>query len=145
MAIFIKIQANANTVQVQKAMATKLQKACNTPWLSFEASVKSVKKCIYPLLLALEQLEPQSATADGLYKKMYSGYFPGTLYLLGKVLPIFSTLSKTFQKGKLSYAHIKHSIGYAKAQLNQLIEDAKNAEFINKLTADLRNGPVCNQ
>ena len=146
MATFIKIQANVNTVQLstkgKKAVATKLQKACKTRWLSFEASVKSVKKCIYPLLLALKELGPESATAGGLYKKMYSGYFLGTIYLLGEVLPILSTLSKTFQKGELSYAHIKGSIGYAKAQLNELIEDAKKTEFIKNLTADLRNGPL---
>ena len=36
---FIKIQASVNTVQIttkgEKAMATKLQKACKTHWLSF--------------------------------------------------------------------------------------------------------------
>ena len=146
MATFIKIQANVNTVQLsskgKKAVATKHQKACKTRWLSFEASVKSVKKCINPLLLALKELEPESATAGGLYKKMYSGYFLGTLYLLGEVLPILNTLSKTFQKGELSYAHIKGSIGYAKAQLNQLLEDAKKTELMKNLTADLRNGPL---
>ena len=123
-------------------MATKLQKACKTPWLRFGASVKSVKKCIYPLLLALKELEPESATAGGLYKNMYSGYFLGTLYLLGEVLPILRTLRKTFHKGELSYTHIKGSIGYAKAELNQLIEDAKKTELIKNLTADLRNGPL---
>ena len=114
MATFIKIQANVNKVHLsgkgEKAVATKLQKARKTRWLSFDASVKSVKKCFYPLLLALKHLEPESAKAGGLYKKMYSGYFLGTLYLLSEVLPILSTLSKTFQKGELSYAHIKGSI-----------------------------------
>lgn len=113
-----------------------------TRWLSFEVSVKSVKKCMYPLLLSLKGSEPQSSTAGRLYKKMYSGYFLGTLHLLGEVLPILSTLSKSFQKGELSYAHIKGRIGYAKAQLNQLIEDAKKTEFIKNLTTDLRNGPL---
>jgi len=146
MATFIKIQANVNAVRLstkgEKAVATKLQKACKTRWLSFEALVKSVKKCVYPLLLALKQLEPESATAGGLYKKMYSAYFLGALYLLSEVLPILSTLSKTFQKGELSYAHIKGSIGYAKDQLNQLIEDPKKAEFIKNLTDDLKDGPL---
>ena len=49
MATFIKIQANVNKVHLsgkqEKAVATKLQKACKTRWLSFDASVKSVKKC----------------------------------------------------------------------------------------------------
>ena len=91
MATFIKIQANVNKVHLsgkgEKAVAAKLQKACKTRCLSFEASVKSVKKCIYPLLLALKHLEPDSATAGGLYKKMYSGYFLGTLYLLSEAPP----------------------------------------------------------
>ena len=51
------------------------------------------------------------------------------LYLLSEVLPILSTLSKTFQKGEVSYAHIKGSINYAKDQFNQLIEEAKKVEF----------------
>ena len=118
MATFIKIQAYVNNVQLsgkgEKAVATKLQKAYKTCWLSFDASVNSVKKCIYPLLLALKHLEPNSAIAGGLYKKMYSGYFLRTLYLLSEVLPILSTLNKTFQKGELSYAHIKGSINCAK-------------------------------
>ena len=50
MATFIKIQANHNKVSLsgkgEKAVATKLQKACKTRWLSFEASVKSVKECL---------------------------------------------------------------------------------------------------
>ena len=143
MATFIKIQANVNKVHLsgkqEKAVATKLQKKCKTRWLSFDASVKSV---ILPLLLALKHLEPESATAGGLYKKMYSGYFLGTLYLLSEVLPFLSTLSKTFQKGELSYAHIKGSINYAKYQLNQLIEEPKKAEFTKNLIADLRDGSL---
>ena len=87
--------------------------------------------------MALKHLEPKSATAGGLYKKMYSGYFLGTLYLLGEVLPILSTLSKTFQKGELSYAHIKGSINYTKDHLNQLIEEPKKMEFTKNLIADL--------
>lgn len=126
----------------EKAVATKLQKACKTHWLSFEASVKSLKKCIYPLLLALKHLEPESATAGGLYKKMYSGYFLGTLYLLGEVLRILSTLSKTFQKGGFSYDHIKGNINYAKEQLSQLIEEPKKMEFTKNLIADLKDGSL---
>ena len=140
MATFIKIQAYVN--KGEKAVATKLQKACETRWLSFDASVKSVKKCFYPLLLALKHQEPESALAGGLYKKMYSGYFLGTLYLLSEVLPILSTLSKTFQKGELSYTHIKGSINYAKDQLNQLIEEPKKVEFTKNLIADLRDGSL---
>lgn len=71
---FIKIQANVNMVQLstkgKTAVATKLQKVNKPPWLSFQASVKSVKKCIYPILLALKELEPESATAGRVYKKM---------------------------------------------------------------------------
>ena len=104
--------------------------------------MKSVKKCIYPLLLALKQLEHDSATAGGLCKKMYSGYFLGTLYLLHEVLPILSTLSKTFQKGNLSYAHIKGSINFAKDQLNQLLEEAKKVAFTKDLISDLKEGPL---
>ena len=104
--------------------------------------MKSVKKCLYPLLVALKQLEPDSAAAGGLYKKMYSGYFLGTLYLLHEVLLILSILSKTFQKGSLSYAHIKGSINYAKDQLNQLLEEAKKVAFLKDLVSDLEEGPL---
>ena len=147
MAIFIKIQANHNKVSLsgkgEKAVATKQQKACKMRWLRWvEASVKSVKKCLYPLLVALKQLEPDSAAACGLYMKMYLGYFLGTLYLLHEVLPILSILSKTFQKGSLSYAHIKGSINYAKDQLNQLLEGAKKVAFLKDLVSDLEEGPL---
>ena len=52
MATFIKIQANINKVNLsekgEKAVATKLQKACKTRWLSFEQSVRSIKKVHLP-------------------------------------------------------------------------------------------------
>jgi len=73
---------------------------------------------------------------------MYSGYFLGTLYLLTEVLPILSTLSKTFQKGELSYAHIKGCITYAKDQLNQLMEGPKKVELMQNLIADLKDGSL---
>ena len=65
------------------------------------------------------------------------------LYIcLVRCSPFLVPSARPLQKGKLSYAHIKGSIGYAKAQLNQLLEDAKKTEFIKNLTADLRNSPL---
>ena len=99
MAIFIKIQAHVNGLNLselgKQQIATKLQKACKTRWLSFESSVSSVIKCLYPLLLNLKD----SATAGGLYKKMYNCKFIGAIYMLHEILPILSILSKTYQKG----------------------------------------------
>ena len=109
MATFIKIQANVNTIQLstkgKKAVATKLQKACETRWLSFEASVKSVKKCIYPLLLAsIVGAGTRKCNSWWTVQKDVLRLLPGNpIYLLGEVLPI------------------KGSISYAKDQLNQLI------------------------
>ena len=103
-------------------------------WLSFEASEKSVKKCLYLNLLDLKQLETDSANVGRLHKKMYLGYFLGTLYLQHEVLPILSTLIKTFQKGSLSCAHIKGSINFAKDQLNQLLEGEKKVAIINAVS-----------
>jgi len=60
------------------------KRECNCGWGS---TSRSVKKCIYPLLLALKELELERATAGGPYKKTYSGYFLGTLYLLGDCAP----------------------------------------------------------
>lgn len=73
---------------------------------------------------------------------MYSVYFLGTLYLLHEVLPILSILSKTFQTGSLSYAHIKGSINYAKDQLHQLLEGAKKVAFLRDLISDLEEDPL---
>lgn len=73
---------------------------------------------------------------------MYSGYFLGTLYLLTEVLPILNTLSKTFQKGELSYAHIKGCTTYAKDQLNQLMKGPKKVELMQNLIADLKDGSL---
>lgn len=73
---------------------------------------------------------------------MYSGYLLETLYLLCEILPILSTLSKTFQNSELSYAPVKGSIGYATDQLNQVIESPKKTEFFKNLSSDLRDGPL---
>ena len=73
-ALFIKVQENIMKANLSssdsKMLAKKLQKACKTRWLSFDASVKSVKATFYPLLVTLTELENDSATAAGLLGKM---------------------------------------------------------------------------
>ena len=71
------------------------------------------------------------AQAEDLLGKIDNLTFLGTLYMLKLVLPHFSTLSKTFQKGSLNFSRISpntektickmHSIEEKQQHLNTLM------------------------
>ena len=140
-ALFMKTQAEASEIMVStkgsKILSVKLKKACKTRWLSFESSVSSALRTLYPLLLCLKEMEHDSAAAGGLYKKMYNAKFVGALYMLSEILPILTVLSKTFQKGQLTFSHIKGNISYT---IQQLEDMADSEEFLTKARDALQHG-----
>ena len=80
---------------------------------------------------------------DGLYKKMHTPKFVGTIYMLDEVLPILSRLSLTFQHGKMAFANIKGGIEKAKFDLNELlssdsfIRGMEESQILSKLDLEL--------
>lgn len=105
-------------------LATKVQKACRTRWLSLDKSVESVCRNLPALLQTLRwyQNNDSNPTAIGLLKKLKKPDFIGVLYILKGVLPVLSTLSKVFQKGSISFSRISPAIKASKDSLNRLVQ-----------------------
>lgn len=105
-------------------LATKVQKACRTRWLSLDKSVESVCRNLPALLQTLRwyQNKESNPTAIGFLKKLKKPDFIGVLYILRGVLPLLSTLSKVFQKGSISFSRISPAIKASKDSLNRLVQ-----------------------
>ena len=105
-------------------LATKVQKACRTRWLSLDKSVESVCRNLPALLQTLRwyQNKDSNPTAIGLLKKLKKPDFIGVLYILKGVLPVLSTLIKVFQKGSISFSRISPAIKASKDSLNRLVQ-----------------------
>ena len=79
----------------KEKLATKVQKACRTRWLSLDKFVESVCRNLPALLQTLRwyQNKDSNPTAIDLLKKLKKPDFIGVLYILKGVLPVLSTLS----------------------------------------------------
>ena len=108
----------------KEKLATKVQKACRTRWLSLDKSIESVWRNVQTLLQTLRwyQNKDSNPTAIGLLKKLKKPDFIGVLYILRGVLPLLSTLSKVFQKGSISFSRISPAIKASKDSLNRLVQ-----------------------
>ena len=80
------------------------EKACQTRWLSFDASVEAALKDYEAILLTLQKLD--DATAVDLLFKMKLIKFVGVLYILRSVLLILSRLSRQFQKDTFHFSMV---------------------------------------
>ena len=125
MAIFIKVQIEIKSVNLsdksKKIVRKKLKKACQTRWLSFHAATSAIFDDYLAVLHTLRQLKDADAVAYGLLSKVQTAKFIGTIYILNAVLPILSSLSKTFQRGTINVSHIKPSIDYNLAKLSEIM------------------------
>lgn len=143
LACYLKVQQQLKNLKLsneksRKMVAKKLQKACDTRWLSFSSAIQSLYTDLVAVLQTLKQLkqDPGQPAAYGLLK-INKVKFIGAVYILKWVLPILATLSKSFQKGAINYASIKPSIDYSKDRLN----DVKiTEEPIEQLKQDLTSG-----
>ena len=74
----IKVTANTKNIDVPenkvKQFVTKLVKAANTRWLSFDGSVRSVHRHLEGIMQTLHHLrhEPEGATAEGQLRRMHT-------------------------------------------------------------------------
>jgi len=125
MALYMKVQLEIKSVQLsdksKKIVGKKLKKACQTRWLSFHAATSAIFNDYLAVLQTLRQLKDEDAVACGLLSKVKTAKFIGAIYNLNSVLPILSSLSKTFQKGTINFSHIKPSINYTLAKLSEVM------------------------
>ena len=126
MAMYMKVQLQVKSVQLsdkgKKIVGKKLKKACQTRWLSFHAATSALFDDYLAVLQTLGQLKDNDAVACGLLSKVQTAKFIGAIYILNAVLPILSSLSKTFQKGTINFSHIKPSIDYTISKLNEVMQ-----------------------
>ena len=118
-------------------MGKKLQKACQIRWFSFHAATPALFDDYLAVFQTLRQLKNADAVACGLPSKANSSKFIGTIYPLNAVLPILSSVSKTFQRGIINVSHIKPSIGYTLAMLTEVLQSKTS---IHNLKNDLLPG-----
>lgn len=114
-------------------MPKKRLKTCKTRWFSFDKSVKAALNGYESILQCLHLME-SDATATGLLRKLQSAKFVGVLHILRNILPIFSELSKGFQRDYVNFSKITSGIQKAKVALLKLRTDE---DPINKLRADI--------
>jgi len=105
----------------KKIVRKKLKKVCQTRWLSLHAATSTICDDYLAVLHTLRQLKDADAVAYGLLSKVQTAKFIGTIYILNAVLPILSSLSKTFQRGTINFSHIKPSIDYTLAKLSEIM------------------------
>ena len=87
-----------------------------------------------PLMQKL-QLFPEAGTLDaGLLSKMRTPKFIGAIYVLNQVLPVLTSLSKTFQKGTINFVKIKPAIKATESALDKIVEANT---VITQMQADL--------
>ena len=119
----------------KKHVVRTIKKVVRTRWLSLDADIDALFKEYVGMTQALRNMKEDKVIAgaqtEGLLGKIDNPTFLGTLYMLKLVLPHFSTLSKTLQKGSLNYSRISpntektickmHSIEEKRQHLNTLM------------------------
>lgn len=140
-AVYVQISSEMKELESmseksKEKLATKVQKACRTRWLSLDKSVESVCRNLPALLQTLRwyQNKDSNPTAIGLLKKLKKPDFIGVLYILKGVLPVLSTLSKVFQKGSISFSRISAAIKASKDSLNRLVQENITVKEFRKET-----------
>ena len=137
MAAFLKTQlalreARSPDEKHLTILSGRLKKACQTRWLSFDASVEAAVKDYEALLLTLQKLD--DATAVGLLSKMKAVKFLGILYILKSVLPILSRLSKQFQADQFHFSMV---VPATMSAIESLKKVSMTQEPLQKLQADI--------
>lgn len=94
---------------------------------------------IYPLMLTLKHFEEPAAQASGFLGKMHNAKFIGVVTIMNHVLPIFNRLSCTFQRGKVSFAHIQPALEKCINDRNKILQTENLiAEFQSDLSQNGR-------
>ena len=118
--------------KTKKLLAKRLKKACQTRWLSFDASVTAALQSYEAILLSLQEIN--DATAIGLISKLKSVKFLGALYILNAILPVLSCLSRQFQAGNFHFSMIRPAVNRAILTLTNL---KTTNQPLDKLQADI--------
>ena len=93
----------------------------------------------YPAVLATLRVlddEYHDAAAKGLFMRLNTFKFIAVIYILNKIILILDTVSKTFQKGTITFSHITPNLAYVKMKLQ---EEALSLKAITDAVKDLKS------
>ena len=133
LAIYMKIALKTKsfatmTKKRKKTIVKRMKKACRTRWLSLHAGVDAAWEEYGGLIDALKFLAEDRKTgsvAKGILNKVDDIEFLGSLCLFKNMLPILSTLSKTFQTNSLNFSRITPAINKSKAKIMDIANDGR--------------------
>jgi len=117
-----------------KKVLRKVRKSCRARWLSLDCSAEGVCLDLVPLMQTLQHFSEADAVATGLLSKMRTPKFIVAIYVLNQVLPVLTTLTKTFQKGTINFARITPAIKATQSTLDRIVKDDT---VITQMQADL--------
>ena len=102
-------------------------------------AVKILHQDYAAVLTTLKALddEQHDAAAKGLFMRLNTFKFIDTIYryILNRIILILDLVSKSFQKGSVTFSHIAPNLAYAKAKL---IEEALSHKAIRDAVHDLK-------
>ena len=133
---------DSSSKKKKKAAVKVMKKACRTRWLSLHAGVDAAWDEFGGLIRTFEVLgkEKNGAKAIRILKKIRNLDFIGSLCLFKNVLPILTTLSKTFQSNALNFSRITPSIQKAKEKLKEVANDDRVVSQLRETLANRLNG-----
>ena len=133
--IELKKVSLSHSEKAKKLLAKRLKKACQTRWLSFDASATAALQSYEAFLLSLQEID--DATTIGLISKLKSVKFIGALYILYAILPVLSSLSKQFQAGNFHFSMIRPAVNRAISTLATLKETTKPLQNCKRTSTHL--------
>ena len=92
----------------------------------------------YPAVLATLRVlddEFHDAAAKGLFTRLNTFKFIAVIYISNQIIPILDTVSKTFQKGTITFFHIAPNLAYVKMKIQQ---EALSHKAITAAVKDLK-------
>ena len=140
-AFYAKAQMNTASLNLnentKKAVVHKIQKACRTRWLSLGKAVKSLYQD-YPAVSQHSQclmMNIMMLLQRVCFTRLNTFKFIAVIYILNQIILILDTVSKTFQKGTITFSQIAPNLAYVKMKLQ---EEALSHKAITDAVKDLK-------
>ena len=96
-------------------------------WLSLDQAVSAIFQCWPALVIALSrEANNGNSTANGLLRKMETYNFIAITCMLSDILPLFTRMSKTFQRENLDFATASNALETVRATLTTMAQDVDN-------------------
>ena len=97
-------------------------------WLSLDQAVSAILQCWPALVVALKgEANDGNSTANGLLRKIETYNFIALTCMLNDILPLFTRMSKRFQRENLDFATASNALETVRATLTTMAQDVNNS------------------